>query len=134
MINKDALDKWLKVLRDPASRKVKGMLESVDEPNYRCCLGHLCHALGVPRHGDYQEVNYGMAIGEARDINWSQLPAYVAQQVGITEAGDFIHPVVYERFEYGSLADLNDETEITPQEIADIIEREAKAGNFHNYV
>ena len=131
MINQDALDKWLKVLRDPASKKAKGELESLGLPEYRCCLGHLCYALEVPS----RRVDNNLEYGEDRDTSYTQLPEYIARQVGITQDGDFIRDVEYDEVgTFGCLADLNDQTDITPQEIADIIEREAKAGNFHNYV
>ena len=130
MINKDALDKWLKVLRSPLSQREKGRLENGTYSEARCCLGHLCHALDIPRHqsGAGTMVEYGDV--DDKDISWSQLPEYVVRQVGISRNGDFFKAVEYKDEIYHCLADLNDETDITPQEIADVIEREAKADNL----
>ena len=132
MINQDALDKWLKVLRSPLSQRTKGKLENGVYSEARCCLGHLCHALDVPRYqidGESGLVEYG----EDGDASWSQLPEYVARQVGITQNGDFFRRIEYKGDIYYCLADLNDKTEVTPQEIADVIEREAKANNLLSY-
>ena len=134
MINKDALDKWLKVLRSPLSQRTKGKLENGVYSEARCCLGHLCHALDVPRHqidGEGGLVEYGNA--DDGDASWSELPEYVAEDIGISTDGEFRSLVSYKGTHYVSLADLNDSTKITPQEIADIIEREAKADNLEPY-
>ena len=134
MINQDALDKWLKVLRSPLSQRTKGKLEDGTYSEARCCLGHLCHALDVPRHqidGEGGLVEYGDA--DDGDASWAELPEYVAKEAGITSDGTFKYRVCYKGTHYISLSDLNDSTKITPQEIADVIEEQAKEDNLEPY-
>ena len=118
----EAFDLWLKQLRDPRSQRYRYELQSASQPNARCCLGHLCHALGVDVEvrGDY--VYY--------DRCSTGLPEGVAKLLNITQIGKFKEGVEYRNGTYESLAALNDESDIDLDGIARIIEEQLEADNY----
>ena len=131
--------KWLDQLRDPQARKTTEKLESSVKPNERCCLGHACHALGSDREACADGIVY-------YDGEEGILPRSVEQKLNITHRGDFKEPIIVkfmkrEDLPYGlrpygterqvsDLIEVNDFTELTPQQIADVIEDQFRTGNF----
>lgn len=125
MTQEQVFAKWLKVMRNPVSGKHTGSLESVTEPCKRCCLGHLCAAIApYLRNEQIETVYYADKAGV--------LPDEVAELANISRYGTFIHPIKvgFDDRLCCSLVDLNDRTTVALHEIANIIEREYKAGNF----
>ena len=126
--------KWLTQLRDPESKLLIGELESIDDPNKRCCLGHACHALEAERTLDFtgQEVYY--SCGNDRDMAY--LPLGIAEKLNITNNGKLRKPYQFtpRGFEYEDLAYLNDSGLVdSPAIMADIIEEQFKNDNFIEY-
>ena len=81
--------KWLAQLRDPKSKYWMAELESIDDPNKRCCLGHACHALGAIKNVDYEnEVRY--TFGDDWDVAY--LPPGIAKMLNITNDGKLRQP------------------------------------------
>ena len=133
----EARQKWLAQLRSPDAKKQIGMLENISIPNKRCCLGHACHALGSPRAIDKNKVLYG------KKKTYGTLPRELAVLLGITIAGHFektifldIKPTIQDvkrPVSFDSLTEINDETDLTPSQISDVIEEQFKADNFMDY-
>ena len=128
--------KWLAQLRSPEAKKTTLKLENPKKPNNRCCLGHACHALGIQREvlESKNTVNGWMVhYGEQA----SYLPDEASLKLAILCNGEFVNEIkidhihsYYANIEYKNLAQINDHTELTPAEIADIIEEQFKANNF----
>ena len=150
----EAFRLWLEVLRDPKSEKEKGRLENPDNPNARCCLGHACHALGAERRvvqhptsampaSHDVRVEYGGAGEHGEGGQYSVLPADVARVLKLTYEGSFkwdalpaddaLRYTVGAPFGLDSLASLNDKTNISPAELADVIEALWKNRGFKTY-
>ncbi len=108
---------WAKSLQLPENEKAIEKLEDFDNNNERCCLGHGCHYLGIERiTNDEDTVSY--------DDDNTVAPESFINAVGL--CGDI--GIIKNKFRYAddifnSLASLNDHSEITPQEIGVIMER-----------
>lgn len=111
--------KWAEFLMQPRRRKGTGQL---DEGNgERCCIGHACYLLGAER----KVCVSGYLYENERNI----APESIMQQLGMyDEIGGLPHeskewnsPIleeyVIDNVTIGSLAELNDNTTITPREI-----------------
>ena len=118
----EAFDLWLKQLRHPDSLKHKGKLENPENRNERCCLGHLCHALGIESNVRDDAVRYINSVGT--------LPDTVASALDITIVGDVRGGIRYGDGVYHSLGSLNDNTDIDPAGIADVIEKMLATDRF----
>ena len=120
--------KWLSQLRDPESKKETGQLESLDDSNTRCCLGHACHALGIKRlvesyaHEQEKVVTY--------DFQNTNLPYSACNMLNINVLGEFKKEVLVNGKYCQSLTEINDFTDLTPKEIADLIEEQFKENNL----
>ena len=104
-----AIDKFLKVLRDPESKKYKFLLINPSNSNERCALGHLYHALGVNNDANGWSV-VNLLLGDGQ--------------------GCFTRDIKYKGEFFKTLSCLNDGTDIQLFELADIVEREWKSGNL----
>ena len=139
MSRDEAWKKWMEVLRDPSSLKKIGVLESNVNPNARCCLGHACHALipetrrvTLPRAGSL--VRYG-----ADEWSAQVLPPELTELLGVDASCTFKKRVEVPRDRIKdtstlnlSATALNDNTDLSPSEIADILERERDRGNINS--
>ena len=107
---------WLGVLRDPKSEKMCGALAHRFHTDQRCCLGHACHALGLPREQWDWRGGYG---GEH-----SYLPARVSELLDITQTGVFREPLLIDRLKarFETLAGLNDASNLSPAEMSNKLE------------
>ena len=134
----EARQKWLAQLRSPDAKKTTGKLEDFDDRRKRCCLGHACHALGESRRESIS--GHGKAVVQyGYDRALYQLPDSAAELLDITTSGRFKNAITvkhtvsgYEGFSrlMTCLSDLNDDTTLTPSEIADVIEEQFKTDNF----
>ena len=131
--------KWLAQLRDPESKKTTEKLESSIKSNERCCLGHACHALSADREAFADGIVY-------YDGEEGILPRSVEQKLNITHRGDFKEPITVRfmkrvdlpvgirpygtEIEANDLIEVNDFTDLTPKEIADVIEEQFRTNNF----
>ena len=126
-------EKWLEKLRDPNSHKMKGRLESGNYPNYRCCMGHACSALGEERFagefdGEDHEIDANVGYGDAENLyHWTEK---VAHDLNVNYRGEFEKPLDIEGKAIESLDQLNDHTDLTTQQIADVIEENLINGNL----
>ena len=141
----DDLQKWLSVLRHPLAVKQTGELEK--HPGgagisswCRCCLGHLCYALDVPRHTREEPesmIYYGETDPNKKhdhpDHSDGLLPRTTAKRMDITVCGAFVEDIWVRGGKWSSLADLNDGSNLSPKEIADVIETQWSVGNFKTY-
>ena len=130
---------WLAFLREPGREKTEGKLEDVEHPEQRCCLGHACHVLGAERHADEHE---GEVLYDGRE---DEFTVPLAKLLNVTPTVYFRRPAPVPKprshtFEgtgvtvgFLSAAKLNDDTDLTPAEIADVLERERAAGNIQPY-
>ena len=126
MTRDEAIIAWLSELRDPRSKRHAYDLESIENPRRRSCLGHACHALGVERSIEKTVDGPMVLYGNSSHI----LPSEVGGLLRISQYGNFKSPVNYRRTEYTCLTRLNDETDITPQEIADVVQIAFYTDNF----
>ena len=128
MITQEQVDenrqKWLAVLRAPESSKAVGVLESRTYENSRCCLGHACHALGITR-----TVTTGPEyVRYDSESKW--LPPAARRALRINANGNFKKTIEVDDKVLNSLAQVNDRTELSPAEIADVIEDQIENDNF----
>ena len=135
------LQNWLKVMRDPKSGKALKKLENPENRHDRCCLGHLCHAMQakskVANFGSMHSSDGGRdcVFYDFNDHRWTHdvLPNELAKELDITFTGSFNTPIDIDGCEVSSMASLNDDTDLTPAEIANVIESQFKAGNVTPY-
>ena len=128
----EAVEMWLRELRGPTALKMTGKLAHPLNENARCCLGHLCAAIGAKRtidRFDYCGETYPRVCYEGET---TVLPKKVCRVLDITEKGEFVHPVRLDGYmcTFSSLVSLNDQTGLTPAQIADVIEKQIAADNF----
>ena len=123
---------WLEQLRSPEAKQAKGKLEDVSAPDHRCCLGHACHILGLPRvvkreteWAAKELVFYGKDYGES-----SWLPLEARQKLNISLKGSFKTDVKVGGISVNALSVINDYTKLSLSEIADVIEEQFKNNNF----
>ena len=128
--------KWLAQLRSPEAKKTTLKLENSKNPDHRCCLGHACHALGIQREVlESQNTVNGWMVHYGEQTSY--LPDEASLKLAILCNGEFVNEIkidhihsYYANIEFENLAQINDHTELTPAEIADIIEEQFKANNF----
>ena len=142
----DNRNKWIKALLDPSTRKATGVLEEIDSSGKvlgRCCLGTGCSALGVKRIvGDMKNVGYYNAKDEHTYVfkDNSEYAECFSQEfanlVGLYDKegyrGDYNCPekteITIRQHKSPCLSSLNDETEITPQEIGQYLRTVIQGG------
>lgn len=133
---------WIQYLRKPHIKKHKGFLESRHTRSKRCCLGHACFVLGLKRDTDfdgdvaYWNDNPGSyhPIQRYNNSSFTKLPPRASAQLNIDVNGTFHKPIKLNvhpyDMEYTCLSSVNDNTNLTLPQIADIIEEQLKAGNI----
>ena len=131
----EAWEKWISYLRSDEAKRHKGSLESATDENARCCLGHACHVLGIERHlySEEEDLN-GVFYGQERSLAF--LPREAAELLGISRRGGFKQFVDvqdnpnFPPYGITNLTAINDNTELSLHEIADIIEEQYQNDNF----
>ena len=135
--------RWLARLREPTSRKVTGCLEHPYGEGM-CCLGHACDEL-LPEEARCEVVD-DTETGEIV-IKWDDedcvLPHTLAHDLDMETSGHFRTPIVLADYglahedkaekEAASIVVVNDRTDATLDQIADILERERDKGNLLSY-
>ena len=133
--------KWYDFLRVTGRQKTKRLLEDYRNPEARCFLGHACHIfLSDTREvktnpEGINEVWYGDGVKEN-----NILPESLAVLLDITPSCQFRNPVYIGTNDYGStvsyydrVSDLNDFTDMSLADIADVLEEEDGEGNLEPF-
>ena len=124
--------KWLAQLRDLDSKKEFGQLENVKDSNARCCLGHACHALGIRRRvKQYPSSSIDLVAYENTS---GALPSSACYMLNITAIGRFIEKIIVNGESCSDLSDVNDNTLLSPAEIADVIQDQFNNNNFEQMI
>ena len=89
----EAWEKALAYLADPARKKTTGVLEDIEDGDCRCCLGHVCAALGAHRTLSPSVERVYYAGRYDHDFSSSGLPQAIAERLGILPAGEFLNPI-----------------------------------------
>ena len=126
---------WLAFLREEGRQKCVGRLEDTHEGERRCCLGHAAFVLGGKR--SVIEGTAGDKIVAYNDET-GYLSADLAEMLNMEASGDlhdFIHLDGYEDedgdpINFGTLTGINDDSDLTPAQIADVIENQIEADNL----
>lgn len=132
--------KWIKFLQSPERKKAKAVLDRGSDR--RCCLGHACFILGIEsnRSSEYALTSY--------DGMFNSPPNELRKMLGLRSTLGYIVDSdklnIYrtsnddklriddERYEGETVVDLalgmclstiNDQTDVTPQDIGDYLER-----------
>lgn len=124
--------RWTEALRSGKYAKTVGFLHTV---NGWCCLGVLCDVAGLAGHKEVNEGAYSY-FGEI-----AQLPAQLAKHLDINENGGLHVPLTFDKDRDGradneahhSLANINDDTNYSFSQIADVIEQKHAAGHLRPY-
>ena len=131
MTTDEAWDLWLKQLRDPSAKKAIRQLESA-KTGGRCCLGHACFVLLPPQSREtnqYDEVLY--------DGYKALFPPSLAKLLNVTRGVKFVHPIVISKdgdeVEVISITGINDGTDYTLFQIADILEEQRAKRNLKEF-
>jgi hypothetical protein len=111
--------KWIEYLKRPETKKFTENLENPEDPEARCCLGHACHVLApetrnLDNDGD---VLYGDDV--------AFLPDSLVEQLGMwTYEGGANDRDIFADLGYRAccLSVLNDNTDISPQEIGEYLQ------------
>ena len=107
--------KWIDHLKDPSTKKFGKLLESISDPEARCCLGHACHVLGA--------VRCVMAGSVFYDGSRTVLSQYMVDQLGLhTNGGRSNDGSKLGKWNYSTLSVINDHTDANPQEIGAYLE------------
>ena len=114
-----------KRFNDPNIKKKKKALFG-SNPNAMCCLGHMCHALGLERD---IESKHRKSVYKGSGSHF-KLPIKLARELDITQNGDFMVPVKLRTRYYDSLSLLNDCSTLTPKRIFEIFKEQVNKGNM----
>ena len=141
----EAWEKWMAFLREEGREKAYGMLEDHDSPERRCCIGHGCVAVGANRsiepneHGNdhvlYEGQSACFATSMCKLFNCSPCVDF-KERVKIDAMyvnTENLESFAKNDFLFTDAAQLNDNTTLRPGQIADILEREWKAGNIRGF-
>ena len=133
--------KWLSALRSGEYKQAHGSLEEIDEGGSRfCCLGVLCdlaakegivvraereqsHIIDATYTSVTDPFDYSEAVLPRAVRDWADLPSE-NPEVEITPevAAKIDNSLLYPAHEFTSLAEVNDETSIGFEGIAELIE------------
>lgn len=113
--------KWAKFLQNPTLEKHLGELEDPLNPNARCCLGHGCACFEISK-----ESRQDCGVVVLYDGCYDYAPPSFVNLVGLTtKSGQFLDGKVMDK---ACLADLNDHTYTSPQEIGKMMENWIEGG------
>lgn len=110
---------WIDFLREPGRKKIRGKLESMNDFEQRCCIGHGCYVLGMDRQKLARGVTYDGEVNVA--------PASFIEAVGLWDSIGVIENTS-EWAVSQSLARLNDEYGRSPQEIGEYLAEVIEGG------
>jgi len=129
--------KVIEFLKQPERKKAIGHLEDRESNEKRCCLGHMCHALDLPRtvrdggrvayDGDCFVAPHAAMVRLGLNSDMGAIAGEVGHfGFGFEEGKIFV--VEKERGLASTLAGLNDGTKATPQNIAEYLESVIEGG------
>ena len=130
--------KWLDQLRNPEAGKHQRQIEDVANPSKRHVMGHACHVLGAERdtyedkfvtYKDAEDMQFYNGLGRSM-TSAGILPYTVAEKLNITRHGRFNIELYRDRTFFRNLTLINDKSEMTLHEMADIIEKQFANDNF----
>ena len=118
--------KAITFLKDPARKKATGYLDKGDER--RCCLGHMCVALGIVSQASAPYQKCAFTYGTSNDTGVA--PKELVRELGMFNPSGFAKvpesTVILLRGRRKkrlySLTDMNDHSMMTPQEIGEYLE------------
>ena len=118
---------WIKKLKDPNSKKATERLEDLRVEGL-CCLGHGCVALGLKREL-LRDNSCVVLYGEEEEDMCA--PSTFVKMVGLWNCvGAAVYgDLVFRGLKFHSLADINDSTDATPQEIGRYLESVIEGGD-----
>ena len=132
MTPEEARKTWFAFLREPGRKKHTGELESVLDNERRCCLGHACHVLGANRTEICRDssIYYGNQSGI--------LPDSIAEMLDMDAEGCLYSSIDLDGDEEAdggidTITALNDDTDLNPAQIADVLEKQFERGNVVPY-
>lgn len=109
---------WTSRLLDKRARKLIGRLSNPYDLWESCCLGHGCLALNI-------EYDMLIMVCFGKSKATALAPAEFVELVGLNGSlGQFLNVEPH-----SSLSSLNDDTEMTPQEIGNLLNSIIKGGN-----
>lgn len=122
---------WHEYLQHPDTKRHQGSLESLLLPAARCCLGHACHTLALPRavklFGGTEQIHY------ASDFAYAPLEAM--RLLGLLTEDGRVFGELPEEMLFASegpptltLAGLNDDIGWLPQKIGEMLETMVEGG------
>ena len=134
--------KWIARLKRRTTMKYQGALESTDNPTHRCCLGHGCNVLKIKRAVDTRTgvICYGTGAGAVFGGESAVAPIEFVDAVGLTgnvgifDTEDRYEYIMCDGVEIDSLAELNDITDWTPQQIGELLENMIEGGEGTPFV
>ena len=125
---------WVAYLRRDGLKKTIGQLADSTDHKARSCLGHYCAMMKVPPEEKLMRGPDGkvraLVMLEGRH---STLPSRLAEALNITPDGEFRKLLMINGKPMRSLSQVNDLANVTLSEIADVIEYQFAADNFHQY-
>lgn len=116
--------KWIDFLREPERKKTKNVLESRYDHEARCCLGHAAHLFARDR----TVIENDVVLYEGSEINLSNDMTKMLGLYGREGHTENPYKIHYGGKTYGALSSLNDQTDITPQEIGEILQGMIEGG------
>lgn len=123
-------EKVISFLTNKKRKKATGALDTGD--GCRCCLGHMCYALDIKRVISSTKSltdKYKYAYGHFHDTGWA--PMELVNLVGLYSKGGGVNShkdIIIGSYTSSSLADLNDNTMITPQQIGEYLKSVIEGG------
>ena len=113
--------KVIEFLKDSRRKKCIGKLEDSQDSEKRCCLGHMCAALNVPRMVLNNDVLY--------DGKTTFIPESAMQLIGLYShaGGSPTGLIIYGQY-YHTLVTINDTSTTSPQKIGEYLESVIKGG------
>lgn len=122
--------KWIKFLLKPDTKKFKGVLEDINNPDYRCCLGHACHVFNLEKTIINAE-SFGKQILYENFV--AVLPYSLVEKLHMWgdsgEAKNFDNKGTLKDLDVYSLVTLNDSTDYTPQQIGEYLMKVIMGGD-----
>lgn len=127
---KEYRQKWIDFLREEGRQKARNVLEDVQNPEARCCLGHACKVFENSVERTLVLGDNDTPVAVKYDKTQHVLPSKLQRKLNIDAYGKLRKPIKIENGRYVDLVSINDSTNLSPAQIADVIEEQFKQRNF----